>query len=152
MSDETPPRQGWAEIGTRLTRVGRPHDGTGFVNAPVERGSTVLYPSMEALNSAWGGRYRGQLSYGATGNPTQHLLEEAIAEIEGGAHCQVVVSGLAAVTTPLLAFLGAGGHCLMPDSVYGPTRRFCDTLLRRIADQPTDTALLQPRLIVRASA
>ena len=137
MSDPSEPREGWAELNTRLTRVGRPHHGTGFVNAPVERGSTVLYPSMDALREAWDGRYRGQLSYGATGNPTQHLLEEAIAEIEGGAHCQVVVSGLAAVTTPLLAFLGAGGHCLMPDSVYGPTRRFCDTLLRRMGIETT---------------
>ena len=47
-----------------------------------------------------------------------------IAEIEGGTRCAIVGSGLAAVTTPLLAFLKTGDHCLMPDSVYGPARNF----------------------------
>ena len=82
-------------------------------------------------------RYEHALIYGAMGGPTQAMLEEAIAAIEGGRHTQVVSSGLAACTTPLLAFLGAGGHCLMPDSVYGPTRRFCDSMLRRLGVETT---------------
>ncbi len=49
--------------------------------------------------------------YGIYGNPTHHALEDVVAEIEGGTRCQIVSSGLAAVTTPLLAYLGAGDHC-----------------------------------------
>lgn len=130
--------QGWSGLTDKLVRLGRPV-GTepGFVNAPVSRGSTVLYESMDAMRARSAQRYEHELIYGAMGGPTQALLEEAIAAIEGGRHTQVVSSGLAACTTPLLAFLGAGGHCLMPDSVYGPTRRFCDSMLRRLGIETT---------------
>ncbi len=130
--------QGWSGLSAKLIRLGRPA-GTepGFVNPPVARGSTVLYESMDAMRARSAQRYEHALIYGAMGGPTQSLLEEAIAVIEGGRHTQVVSSGLAACTTPLLAFLGAGGHCLMPDSVYGPTRRFCDTMLRRLGVETT---------------
>ena len=140
MSGEEDPvaDDGWSGLTAKLVRLGRP-TGTepGFVNPPVSRGSTVLYESMEAMRARSARRYDHELIYGAMGGPTQALLEEAIAAIEGGRHTQVVSSGLAACTTPLLAFLGAGGHCLMPDSVYGPTRRFCDTMLRRLGVETT---------------
>ena len=54
-----------------------------------------------------------------------------MAAVEGGTRCYIVCTGLAAVTTPLLAWLKAGDHCLMPDHVYGPARNFCDGLLKR---------------------
>ena len=60
---------------------------------------------------------------------THWALEDVIAEVEGGTRCHIVCSGLAAVTTPLLAFLKTGDHCLMPDSVYGPARNFSDGML-----------------------
>ena len=141
--------QGWSGLTDKLVRLGRPA-GTepGFVNAPVSRGSTVLYESMDAMRARSAQRYEHELIYGAMGGPTQALLEEAIAVIEGGRHTQVVSSGLAACTTPLLAFLAAGGHCLMPDSVYGPTRRFCDSMLRRLGIETTyyDPMIGEPAL------
>lgn len=129
----------WSALNAKLVQLGRPNLGQepGFVSPPVARGSTVLYESMDAMRARSAQRYEHQLIYGAMGGPTQALLEEAIAAIEGGAHTQVVSSGLAACTTALLSFLGAGGHCLMPDSVYGPTRRFCDTMLRRLGVETT---------------
>ncbi len=136
---------GWNTLATRMVRAGRHAGGDGpddgFVNPPVERGSTVLFPSLQALRERGGKRYGHELTYGACGTPTQYRLEAVIAEIEGGTHSQIVSSGLAAVTTPLLAFLGAGGHCLMPDCVYGPTRRFCDTMLRRMG---IETSFYEP--------
>ena len=60
-----------------------------------------------------------------------------IAEIEGGTRCHIVCSGLAAVTTPLLAFLKAGDHLLMPDHVYGPARNFADGMLKRLGVETT---------------
>ncbi len=139
----------WSELTGKLVQLGRPH-GTepAFVNPPVSRGSTVLYESMDAMRARSAQRYEHQLIYGAMGGPTQALLEEAIAAIEGGLHTQVVSSGLAACTTALLSFLGAGGHCLMPDSVYGPTRRFCDTMLRRLGVDTTyyDPLIQEPAL------
>ena len=117
-------------LGTRLTHLGRA--GThvhGFVNPPLHRGSTVLQPTVAARRKAAKHRLDQQLIYGVMGGPTHHALEDVVAEIEGGTRCQIVSSGLAAVTTPLLAYLRAGDHCLLPDSIYGPARTFADTML-----------------------
>ena len=118
---------------TRMSHAGRAgKHALGFVNPPVHRGSTVLYPTVADRRAA-GSRAMDQAwVYGTLGSPTHHALEDVVAEIEGGTRCQIVSSGLAAVTTPLLAFLSAGDHCLMPDSVYGPTRTFCDGMLARL--------------------
>jgi cystathionine beta-lyase len=85
---------------TRLSHAGRA--GThahGFVNPPLVRGSTVLYPSC-ADRIAMGKRRLDQaLTYGTHGGPTHFALEDMIAEIEGGTRCQIVSTGLAAITT-----------------------------------------------------
>jgi cystathionine beta-lyase len=123
---------------TRLSHAGRA--GThvhGFVNPPVHRGSTVLYASMADRRAAGAHRLEQKLIYGVMGTPTHWPLEDVIADIEGGTHCQIVSSGLAAVTTPLLAYLKAGDHLLMPDSVYGPARSFCDGILKRFGIETT---------------
>src|SRR5579875_3718458 len=123
---------------TRLSHVGRAGKRVhGFVNPPLQRGSTVLYPTM-ALRKELGSR-RGErlLTYGLGGSETHWALEDAICAIEGGTRCQIVGSGLAAVTVPLLAFLKAGDHCLMPDSVYGPARNFAEGMLPRFGIETT---------------
>ncbi|MBS1090861.1 cystathionine beta-lyase [Gluconobacter sp. Dm-74] len=126
---------GWGRMASMLVREGRSHDlpETGeFVNAPVSRGSTVLFPTLEAMNRTDGRSHAHKAVYGAMGSPIQHQLEKMLSLIEGGTHTQVVNSGLAACTMPLLAFLGCGDHLLLPDSVYGPTRRFAGTMLQRL--------------------
>ncbi len=104
----------------------------GFVNPAVVRGSTVLYPTMADLLAG-----RSAYSYGRRGNPTTKALCEALVAIEGGAGVVLVPSGLSAVTTALLTVLSAGDHLLMVDSVYGPTRQFCDTTLARLGVRTT---------------
>jgi cystathionine beta-lyase len=123
---------------TRLSHAGRA--GTralGFVNPALVRGSTVLQPSCAARLEAGAQRLDQALIYGVLGTPTHFALEDVIAEIEGGSRCQIVSSGLAAVTTPLLAYLKSGDHALIPDSVYGPTRQFCDGMLRGLGIETT---------------
>ena len=122
---------------TRLSHAGR--KGTkirGFVNPPVFRGSTMLHVDC-ADRIAGVDRLAQSAAYGVMGNATHHALEDVIAEIEGGTRCQIVSSGLAAVTTPLLAYLKSGEHCLMPDSVYGPARAFADGMLRGLGIETT---------------
>ena len=129
------PEHGFA---TSLAHLGRA--GThvhGFVNPPLHRGSTVLQPTVAARREAGKHRLEQALIYGITGGPTHHALEDVIAAVEGGTRCQIVSSGLAAVTTPLLAYLKAGDHCLIPDSVYGPARAFADTMLKPLAIEVT---------------
>lgn len=129
---------------TRLSHGGRA--GTrvhGFVNPPLQRGSTVLYGSIAERRAAATKRLDQALVYGIMGSETHFMLEDMIAEIEGGTRCQIVSSGLAAVTTPLLAYLKAGDHCLMTDGVYGPARNFCDKFLR---DYGVETTYYHPEL------
>jgi len=124
---------------TALVHLSRdPMSQHGVVNTPVYRASTILFPTMEEFkNRAAGDRkYRG-VRYGAYGTPTTFALADAVAELEGGAAGVVTSSGLAAVTMALTAFLNSGDHLLMVDSVYGPTREFCDSVLRRLGVETT---------------
>jgi cystathionine beta-lyase len=144
---------------TRLSHLGRAGTNVrGFVNPPVYRGSTMLYPRMADRIAAAGERLEQKAHYGTGGGPTHWPLENVIADIEGGTRCQIVSTGLAAVTVPLLAYLKAGDHVLMPDSAYGPARNFCDNFLSRYGVattyyNPTTTAealapLFQPNTTV----
>jgi cystathionine beta-lyase len=118
---------------TRLSHAGRAGTNIrGFVNPPVHRGSTMLYPTMAERMSGGAERLEQKPHYGTGGNPTHWALEDMVAEIEGGTRCQIVSTGLAAITVPLLAYVKAGDHVLMPDSVYGPARSFCDTFLSKM--------------------
>lgn len=117
-----------AGVNTRLAHVGyEPRDYHGFVNPPVVHASTVLYPDAGTMAN------RGQkYTYGTRGTPTTDALAAAFDALEGSAGTILVPSGLAAVTVPLLAYLSAGDHMLVVDSVYHPTRHFADTVLKRL--------------------
>jgi len=113
---------------TRLAHAGRdPSRQHGFVNTPIYRGSTVIFPTVAALEAN-----DQDFTYGRLGTPTVRALEEAIAEIEGGHRTLLAPSGLSAIATSLLAFVGAGDEVLVVDSVYRPARRFCDNVLKRL--------------------
>jgi cystathionine beta-lyase len=113
---------------TRLAHSGRdPARFHGFVNAPVYRGSTVLYPTYDSLIAD-----DQDYSYGRLGTPTVQALQDALAEMEGGHASLLTPSGLSAITTSILSFVSSGDHILVSDSVYRPTRRFCDTVLLRL--------------------
>lgn len=117
---------------TRLVHAGRdPERNFGVVNPPIYRASTILYPTMAEFDGRQARRYTGRSSYGLYGTPTTFALAEAVAELSGARHVVVVSSGLAAITQALTALLGRGDHLLVADSVYGPTRTFCASVLAR---------------------
>ena len=117
---------------TRLVHGGRRKEWRGkLVNVPVERASTILFDDVAELDGSRPalGAYR----YGLQGTATHWALSEALTDLEpGAAGTALYPSGLAAITSPLLALLSAGDELLAPDNVYGPTRRFCDTMLKRL--------------------
>lgn len=113
---------------TLLTHAGLdPHANHGIVNPPVYHASTVLSPTLDAFMA----RASAKVRYGRSGTPTSFALEDAVMELEGGTGAVSTPSGLAAITTALLACLKSGDHLLMTDCAYQPTRRFCDTTLAR---------------------
>ncbi|THF54147.1 cystathionine beta-lyase [Allorhizobium terrae] len=127
MSDE----QKWLSdsgVNTRLCHIGHdPSSYHGFVNPPVVRASTVLFPQASGMETV-----TQKYTYGTRGTPTTDALCEAIDSLEGSAGTILLPSGLAAITVPFLAFLSPGDHALIVDSVYGPCRQFCDTMLKRL--------------------
>ena len=114
---------------TRLVEGGRRKMWRGkLVNVPVERASTILFDRVAELEGSKPGL--GTYRYGLQGTATHWALAEALTELEpGAAGTTLYSSGLAAITTPLLSLLSPGEELLVPDNVYGPTRRFCDTIL-----------------------
>lgn len=110
---------------TRLIRAGKtPKKLPKTVGPPIQRGSTVLLPDAKAL-------YEEDLGYGRAGLAAQMTLMDALAELEGANSVQIYPSGLAALTGAMLAVLKASDEVLVADCVYKPTRRFCDTVLKR---------------------
>ncbi|MBI4184575.1 MAG: cystathionine beta-lyase [Proteobacteria bacterium] len=119
---------------TVIAHVGRhPEEHFGAVNPPVYRASTLLFKTMEDYHHARAHRLdrTRRSAYARIGTPTSFALEDAISEIEGGERCLLVGSGMMGIAVALHAFLEAGDHVLVVDTVYAPTRRFCDQFLSR---------------------
>src|SRR6478735_5871746 len=128
-SSENNQRSKPLEAETTLVISGRDTEAQkGFVNPPVVHGSTVLYPTAEDLHA-----HRGEFQYGRRGTPTTMALQEALMALEGPqcAGVGIAPSGLAAISTTLLAVLKAGDHLLVCDNAYRPTRNFCNGMLAR---------------------
>jgi cystathionine beta-lyase len=99
----------------------------GFV-APqpgVFKASTVIFPDVATLRARdW--RSRAGYSYGLLGTPTTYTLEARIASLEGGQHCVLVPSGLAAIALVDMALLRQGDEVLIPDNAYGPSKALAE--------------------------
>lgn len=125
---------------TAIVHSGRhPERHEGAVNPPVFHASTILSKTVEEYRRKrkdWMREAPGTY-YGRYGTPTIEALQEAIATLEGGHRCVVYPSGLAACSGALLAFLAAGDHLLMSDSVYGPTRNLASGILKRFGVSTT---------------
>ncbi|MET0272194.1 MAG: cystathionine beta-lyase [Phenylobacterium sp.] len=112
---------------TRLIRAGSaPRPLAKTVGPPIQKGSTVLLPNAEALYDD-----DNHLTYGRQGLAAQAALQEALATMEGAVGVSLYPSGLAAMSGALLAILKAGDEVLFADTVYKPTRRLADQVLRR---------------------
>jgi len=124
---------------TRLTHSGRPADaaGSGPVNVPVVRTSTVRFESMAALREQARRRAEGEptSTYGRQGMETHRALEAALCELEGGVQAFLAPSGLAAISLSLLALVGPGDHVLVTEGVYHPVRKLHAEYLDRIGVQ-----------------
>lgn len=123
---------------TKAATIGRrPQQQSGAVNPPVYHASTILSPTLADLRAQGRVASGDGVTYGRHGTPGTFAFEEALAALEGGFRTRLCGSGLAAVSGALLSYLDAGDHLLMVDSVYGPSRSFCDGMLRRLGVETT---------------
>ena len=137
-----------SRFSTRLTHSGRhPFEHFGAVNPPVYHASTILAPSMQERR-----RRRTEpasenapktYSDGRRGTPTSAAFEEAVADIYAADGAVAVSSGLAAIACALQAVVKSGDHILVADTVYRPTRNYCDGYL---AAMGVTTTYYNPRL------
>ena len=118
---------------TKLVHLGRgPSSFEGTVNLPVYRASTILSTDMDSYIHRFDDEKNfTDITYGARGTQNSRALGEAIADLEGGYGTIVTTSGLSAISVTLGALVSAGDHILISDSVYGPTRTFCNQVLSR---------------------
>jgi cysteine-S-conjugate beta-lyase len=96
-------------------------EGFDAYPAAIHHASTVLFKDVAAMRSGdW--KNKSAYTYGLHGTPTTFTLEARLAEIEGGSHCLLAPSGLAAISMIDLALLKSGDDVLLPDNVYNPNR------------------------------
>jgi cysteine-S-conjugate beta-lyase len=104
-----------------------PDNQHGFINTPPWRGSTVVFKTVAEMLGNSPVRY----TYGLNTSPSIEALSDLINRLEQAHGTVLLPSGLAAITTALLAILKNGDSVLIPDNVYFPTRRYCDHELSR---------------------
>ena len=113
--------------------IHHPYEPPAGFEAPqpgVFKASTVIFPNIAALQARdW--RRRDGYTYGLHGTPTTFRLEQRIATLEGGRHCILLPSGLAAVAVVDMALLSPGDEVLLPANVYGPSRELARQELAR---------------------
>ena len=119
---------------TILSHCGRNLEAIGgYVNVPPYEGSTIIHDDMDDLFGRVDNHLYGDgtaRTYGTDGGPTHEAFYEAMNKLEGGVGTWAFSTGLAGCTIPMMAFLKTGDHMLVTDSVYGPTRQFCEVLLK----------------------
>ncbi len=138
---------------TMLVALGRPAaTEPGPINYPVHRASTILFEDLNRYLERHAGKGMpdtgagipeadDRITYGAVGSRNSQSLAEAIAAIEQGCGSVITSTGLSAITMAFTAVLEAGDHILLPDSIYGPARRFCLDTLRRFG---VETSFYEP--------
>lgn len=123
---------------TKLIELGRDKKWTGkAVNPGVVRASTIIFETVEEMQAGMKQAIRGVETYGRRGTSTSFAFASAMAELDNAAGSYIYPCGAAAITSSLLAFLSAGDHLLMVDSVYEPTRKFCGNTLGRMGVSTT---------------
>jgi cystathionine beta-lyase len=99
---------------------------------PIELGSTIVFDTMAAFEAAKDARYEnGTMYYGRYGNEAVYALEDALAELDCAEGVVLTSSGVAAISCCLMALVSARDHLLVADNIYGNTRGFCETMLKR---------------------
>jgi cystathionine gamma-synthase/cystathionine beta-lyase len=120
---------------TRLVQLGVGRDKrTGAISFPIYPSATYRHPAV--------GESTGY-DYTRSGNPTRQLLEEGLAELEGGARGLAFASGMAALTTLFLHF-SSGDHLIVSEDLYGGTYRVLDQVFAKfgLATSYVDTTNL----------
>ena len=119
------------KLKTKLTKLGRDSNKQkGFVNPGIYKGSTMIFKNFKDYIDDLKLKDHNKAFYGIHSNPSHKELEESISYLYGSADTVIAPSGLAAIVIPFLTFLKKGDEVLINDSIYNPTRIFCNELMK----------------------
>jgi cystathionine gamma-synthase len=113
------------------------------ITTPIVQSATFTFEDTADLvgfmhHKVWGGgEGLEREEYGRYGNPTLLAVERKIAALEGAEDALLFASGMAAITTILLASLPTGAHIVMTNDCYRRTRQFCESFLGRLGIETT---------------
>jgi cystathionine gamma-synthase len=134
--------------GTLAVHAGEPHkNANDALTVPIQATSTYVFESSDELSRHHEGAIRRE-EYGRYGNPTVRAAEQKIAALDGAEDAALFSSGMAAITTALLAMLRSGQHVVLAQDCYRRTRQFITQSLRRFGIEstlvpPADVAALE---------
>jgi len=109
--------------------------GDRSLTTPVVHASAYPFADTAELVEYMEGRIERPEEYGRYGNPTVETAEAKLAAVEGGEAAALMASGMAAITTTLLAMLRSGQHVVFTSDVYRKTRQFAGQVLARYGVQ-----------------
>ncbi len=116
---------------TRILHAGeKPDPGTGAITIPIYQTSTFVFESAEQGQARFEGREEGYV-YTRLGNPTTRAFELKMADLEGGEDAVAFSSGMAAISSVLMALVNAGDHVLTNAVLYGSTYDFFHGMISR---------------------
>lgn len=118
-----------------------PDPATGAVIPPIYQTTTFAQAAP--------GQHTGY-EYSRSGNPTRTVLEQVLADLEGGKHGFAFASGSAALTTLIMALLSPGDHIVVGDDVYGGTFRFLTKVISRFGVTADFVDMTDPENVRRA--
>lgn len=129
---------------TKLIHAGDFEDANGSAVTPIYQTSTFAFRNAKHGADLFAGREKGFI-YTRIGNPTIEALENKLAELENGCGGIALASGMAAVTTVYMAFLGQGEHIVCTSAVYGPSRAVLESHFAKFGVESTfvDSSNLQ---------
>lgn len=120
-----------------------PVEHHGAVSMPIYQSSTFAFPSAEEGADRFAGASSGPI-YTRLGNPTVAALERCVADLEGGCGAVGTATGMAAVSTVLLALLKQGDHVVATHPLYGPTSSLLEQRLAGFGVATTFVAAEDP--------
>jgi O-acetylhomoserine (thiol)-lyase len=111
---------GWS-FETRQIHAGQsPDQATGARALPIYQTTSYVFHDAEHAANLFALKELGNI-YTRLGNPTQDVVEQRIADLEGGVGALLVASGQAAETLAILNLAEAGDHVVSSPSLYGGT-------------------------------
>ncbi len=121
---------------TRSVHLGRRSNPYHAITDPIVQAATYTFEDSQDLRTfmeyrLWG-PVEGRTEYGRYGNPTVDAVEARLARLEGAGDAILFASGMAGITTVLLALLSSGDHLVITNDCYRRTRQFCQNFLKRM--------------------